>query len=387
MNDSDAEEGPDRPGDAPSPEQGPADAGAGSRKPATYDSDEEGADIDEDPALRRARAALRVSSVNDECIAGPMDAVSVDQLLRLRFSTPNHMPKSPRQQQQFRVLMEFATGKLADALHECRDASAEHHSKGGGSAYRCRMADQTALRAYKFLYLLPAMAFSYQQGLDTGIGEPQVGPATRLQSISDGRIGDLLTAVLAAAEELPAQRPPADEPTEAGAEWTEADARLQKAAAAVSGKRNGIGIAARRLEQQAGSSPLNERTLNILTSKHPAPGSRPEVSDTAHDTVRQLVAEARARTGMIAPVPPPASEVRRRLAERDKKRAQQGGGSKTSASGRGQDADAGFLPANNEFQPLKVSAEELLVVLRHAGAAKAAGLDGLRYEHLWMATG
>ena len=45
------------------------------------------------------------------------------------------------------------------------------------------------------------------------------------------------------------------------------------------------------------------------------------------------------------------------------------------------------MPANNEFQPLKVSAEELLVVLRHAGAAKAAGLDGLRYEHLWMATG
>ena len=130
----------------------------------------------------------------------------------------------------------------------------------------------------------------------------------------------------------------------------------------MSGQRNGIGIAARRLEQQAGSSPLNEHTLSILASKHPAPGSRPDVSDTPHEQVRQLVAEARARTGMSAPVPLPTAEVRRRLAERDKKRAKGGAANRWPGGGEGQ-GEGGFLPESNEVQPLDVTAEELLVVL------------------------
>ena len=91
---------------------------------------------------------------------------------------------------------------------------------GGGNEFRIRTAELTALRAFKFLYLLPAMAFAYQQGLNTGTGEPQVGPGTRLQSIAHGHIADLLGAVLTAARAVPTQRPPAAEPTAVGAAWT-----------------------------------------------------------------------------------------------------------------------------------------------------------------------
>ena len=347
--------------------------------------DEVGADVNEDPALLQARAALRIKSVNDACIAIPMDSVEVDKLITLRFATPTRMVKSVRQQLQFRVLLEWAFGQVADALRDCRDASADHASRGGnGSEFRIRTANRTAVRAYKFLHLLPALAFAYQHGLDTGIGEPQVGPGTRLQSISDGRIADLLAAVLVAAEVVPAQRSRAPDPTAAGAEWTEEDARLQKLCATISGQRNGIGLAARRLEQQAGSSPRNEDTLDALTGKHPAPGTRQRVSDTPHDTVRRLVSEARTRTRMVAPKSPLLSEVRRRLAERDKRRAAGQRSSNVATDGSG---NPGFLAASNMFQPIKVTGAGLQLTLRRAAAGKAAGLGGLRYEHLWLATG
>ena len=86
--------------------------------------------------------------------------------------------------------------------------------------------------------------------------------------------------------------------------WTLSDAALHDSCARLSGQRNGVGLAARRLEQREARAPADETTLAALRAKHPAAGARKaaHVYDTEHAEVRRLAAAARARRVQAMPI-------------------------------------------------------------------------------------
>jgi Reverse transcriptase (RNA-dependent DNA polymerase) len=350
---------------------------------------------------------FNISSVNDVAVAASLDSVSVDDLVRLRFFTSTRELRSRPLLQLWRTLVEFATGQFADALQERREAISERyggvpggHVGAGGNDFRVQCSARSVIRAYKFMHLLAPLAFAAQSA-----GPSVLGTAARLHAIVSGAFSELLGSVLAVARGAPTgtgrprgattsgqperrddnvmpERPGSCSPTRLDEPWTVDDTRKQRGCAILSGRRNGIRQAASRLEQQEGCTPAVEATLTLLLAKHPAAGTRGGVTDAAHEDVRALVSSARERVGLLAP------SMRTFLRHRDADIAG------ASGAGSGETVTALRLeseplpPASDQMStPLCVSALDLLGALRAASAGKSAGLDGLRYEHLWMAAG
>ena len=125
--------------------------------------------------------------------------------------------------------------------------------------------------------------------------------------------------------------------------WTESDRVLHESCAQLAGQRGGVAQAARKLEAREQHAPADEQTQQVLQDKHPTAGSRPHVTDSGPETVRQAA---------------------RAALDRLQDRAQ------SSA-------------ASSAATDIKVTEDDVKAALHRATAGKAAGPDGLRYEHLW----
>ena len=363
---------------------------------------------------RRRLVTPAYDSVGDERLAAVLDSVTTDTLVKTRFFTSANALRSSTQRQQWRLLMEFAAEQWKGALYSCVEAAQNRHNGEGGRRQSVQAAQQMAVRAYKFMHLLPPLVFGR---LDS---TSHKSVADRLQTTLSGDIHDLMAAVLKEAHpsagaptqqrgaahddahnsDVEARPPPLTEPD---SPWTPDDDLLHGSCARLSGQRNGVGLAARRLEQREARAPANETTLAALRAKHPPTGARThvQVNDTEHAVVQQQAAAARARrvhampTAAILKDAGSAPQADKRFAA-----AKEAAGT-NSGSGSGnpykkpaqrspwpppnapteQEAEDGPKP------PLTVSAGEIEAALRAAGAGKAAGLDGLRFEHLWVASG
>src|SRR6476646_11589733 len=64
-----------------------------------------------------------------------------------------------------------------------------------------------------------------------------------------------------------------------------------------------------------------------------------------------------------------------------------GDGEEAGDTGGNASGGVGFVAPSDTKQPVSITAGELLYTITHAGAGKAAGLDGGRIEQIWMAIG
>ncbi|KAG5179138.1 hypothetical protein JKP88DRAFT_291209 [Tribonema minus] len=290
------------------------------------------------PSKPQARASL-AWDLSTPSVVHALDQTNEADLLLLRFTTTANPFRTQLQCTQWARLVEHATRLLADATDSAREAARVRLHHGAG-AFAHQVSQTLVQRGYRLLHLLAAMAFGRQP---EGTGMP---PAARLAALLSGDFAELLRKTLSAAAALRAPKPNnaamASAQTNFDADWTEADSRQQTACAALSGKRRGVGLAAARLEAREACAPADEVTAQVLAAKHPETGTRPGVVDTPMEQVRGLAHDHSDRPEDAA-----------------------------SAAGR----------------RLEVEAADILSTLSAAGAGKAGGLDGLRYEHLLMAAG
>lgn len=354
---------------------------------------------------RNRLVAPDYDTIGDERLASALDDVSTDTLVETRFFTSAAALRSTAQQQQWRLLVEFATEQWKDGLYACVEATHGQHRGGGGRAAAVQAAELMAVRAYKFMHLLAPLVFAH-------LGDTcSMSVGDRLQAVLSGDIRALTASIMKAAHPSAARRTvrhAAERPasrgtvaanvaaplpvTEPDMPWTLSDAALHDSCARLSGQRNGVGLAARRLEQREARAPADEATLAALCAKHPAAGTRTaaHVYDTEHADVRRLAAAARARRVQAMPTAAVTAAAARRSAASGAAEQDGGDGGERPAPEREwpprgvvseEQAEDGPQP------PLALSADDIGSALRGAGAGKAGGLDGLRYEHLWVAVG
>jgi hypothetical protein len=270
-------------------------------------------------------------------------------MITYRHFTSARQFRSLRQRQRYTVVLTHILQLVSDSLDELRSAkrTAVH---GVGSA-QLAAAELTSRRATKLWHLQAAMAFGRQP---PGKG---ISPCERVDALLRGDIPWLLHNVLLLVRQTRVHsRPAAAAPVIPGAQFTERDRRQHQAAADVSSQRRGISQAARMLEAREAHAPADADTERQLRSKHLPAGARSSVTDSPHAEVRSAVAAAMARVAERSSSGPTAMEVE------------------------------GDTPLT-AVSPLIVTAKDVLAALSRAGAGRAAGLDGQRYEHLWMALG
>jgi hypothetical protein len=282
-------------------------------------------------------------------IAEALDCIPEGLLVETRQYTSAEPLRSKRQQKLYSLVLAHVTELLAAALDTQRSANRDV-ANGHGAANQAT-ATTLSRRAVKLWHLVTPLAFGRQQ---PGRG---VQPAERVHALFTGEIHWLLQHLLS--QQLPSPRPPGlPQPrhTEPDEEWTEADRWLQHSCAALSKKKRGISQAARKLEGRESHAPPDAATEAALRSKHPAAGTRPTVTDTAAGEVKTAVTAARARLNPRANSAPTDD---------------------MDVTGDGpQPHPASTTPL------LLVTASDVLAALNRACAGKAAGLDGLRYEHI-----
>lgn len=289
---------------------------------------------------------------NDAAIAAVLDSVSEAQMVQLRNVTSARVSRTQRQRRQFAAVMARAAKLFKQALDACRESI--HAAQEGAGATQAVQAALSLRRIVKLQWFIPVLAYGRQM---QGKG---VQPKQRMDALYSGTFAVALQKYLAAhlptAEGLPqpqqqqqqpsAVRPQQSAVSDADQGWTEADRLLHESCARLAGQRGGVAQAARKLEAREQHAPADEQTQQVLQSKHPAAGSRPQVTDSDPDTVR-----AAARAAL----------------DRVQDRAQ------TRAAGSAAAAD------------IEVTAEEFATTVNGTSAGKAAGPDGMRYEFLWAA--
>ena len=289
---------------------------------------------------------------NDTHIAAVLDSFTEAEAVTIRNVTSARTPRSSRQCRQFAAVLTGVVLLLKHALDDRRESAVA--TADGAGCTQARQADLSISRAAKLLYFVPVLAFGRQmQGKGTK-------PKDRMDALYNGTFAGSLQKHVEAhlvASDTEQRHMPQQQSlraqlntfdfgcsvSDADTGWTESDRRLHESCAELAGQRGGVAQAARKMEAREQHAPADEATQKVLQSKHPAAGSRPDVTDSAPDAVR-----AAARAAL------------QRLKERHES---------------GEDLDLA----------VRVTAADVQVNLSKSSAGKAAGPDGLRVEHLWAA--
>ena len=289
---------------------------------------------------------------NDTSIAAALDSIAEAEMVLINNVTSARTSRSPRQRRQYATVITWVQLLLKRALDARRESAIA--TAAGAGCTQARQAELSVTRAAKLLYFLPALAFGRQmQGKGTK-------PKERMDALYSGNFGAALQKYIDAHRHVPDplhqhqyqrrdDQPECSAPqqkqanqcpvSDADAGWSESDRRLHESCAELAGQRGGVAQAARKLEAREQHAPADEATQQVLRDKHPEAGSREGVTDSAPDAVRAAVKEALQRQ---------------------------------TDNG---DAEAAIL----------VTAEDVIAALSRASAGKAAGPDGMRYEHAWAA--
>ena len=291
---------------------------------------------------------------NDASIAAALDSITEAKMILIRNITTARTSRSPRQRKQFAAVMTWVQWLLKQALDARRESALA--TAAGAGCTQARHAELSVTRAAKLLYFVPVLAYGRQM---RGKG---VKPKERMDALYTGTFAAALQMYIDAhrptADSLAEQQTRSQHQTaatqpasvvdqcpvsDADKGWTESDRQLHESCAELAGQRGGVAQAARKLEAREQHAPADEATQQVLRDKHPAAGSREGVTDTAPDAVRAA-----------------AKAALKRLADRLDK------------SG---DSDVS----------IEVTFEDVVAALSRASAGKAAGPDGMRYEHAWAA--
>ena len=269
-------------------------------------------------------------SVNDPQVAAVLDAVTVDELLTLKFQTS---PRQPRRAKDWAALLGHALQALTDGIDLQRTAAVASQAGSGACAQRGARLRQD--RAAKLLHLLPVLVFGKQcpgRGLQFD---------ARLNAVLTGDLSSVVQSALSFAHKGHARTGAAVGLSEAGADFSVRDRALHDLGASLSWRRGGITKAAQLFTNNEGHAPADVTAREALQSKHPAPGERTDrVTDTPLATVRNLAAAAITR----------------------------------------------FTSAPNAAT-IRLNESDVLHALHQTKSGKAAGLDGLLNEHLFAALG
>jgi hypothetical protein len=292
-------------------------------------------------------------SHNDAAIAPVLDSISEEQMVLLRNITSARASRTSRQRRQFRAVMTHVVKLLKEALDAMRESI--EASKAGAGATQQTQADLSLRRAIKLWWFIPFLAYGRQM---EGKG---VRPKERMDALYSGTFAAALQKHLDAHRTaMQKQSQTTAQPfhvnasttttakqcpvSDADKGWSESDRQLHESCAELAGQRGGIAQAARKLEAQEQHAPADEQTQKVLQDKHPAAGSRANVTDTVPESVRAAAREALLRL-------------------------------QTKSDSRTTGSDTG----------IEVTEEDIRAALNKASAGKAAGPDGMRYEHAWAA--
>ena len=285
-------------------------------------------------------------SVNDAQIADALDDISVDTLIRTRFSTSARCLRSVTQCRQLRETLTHTLRQLNVLIDEAR--AAQRGTVGGVGAAAANATATSLVRAMKLLMLIfPAAVGKQKRGR-------AVAAKLRMHSLHAGTFAGLLSQTVAAASQCASSSSSECKLADPDGVFEVSDIKAQDVCAKICTKRGGLGQCARRLEAREARAPKDQTTLDVLVAKHQAAGASLTVTTKDTNTVRSTVAAALRRWGLA----PTATD--------------------TSSSGTDDDNND-----QRELDPLLVTSEDVMKALSKASAGKAAGLDGLRYEHLW----
>ena len=289
---------------------------------------------------------------NDADIAAVLDSFTPAEAVTIRNITSARKPRSSRQCRQFATVLTWVMLLCKHALDARRESVAA--TAAGAGCTQARQAELSVSRAAKLLHFIPVLAFGRQmQGKGTK-------PKDRMDALYNGTFAGSLRKYIDAhritaeteeqgvsKQQLPRAKPNSFDfgcpVSDADMGWTDSDRHLHESCAELAGQRGGVAQAARKLEAREQHAPADEATQQVLQSKHPLAGSRPDVTDSTPDVVRAA-----------------AREALRRLNDRQE---------------NGDEIDTAVL----------ITGADVRVNLSKSSAGKAAGPDGLRVEHLWLA--
>ena len=314
------------------------------------------------PAATRAAAGHKQSPAaepvmqpawtqNDVMIAAVLDSITEAEMVLIRNVTSARTSRSARQRKQFAAVMMWVQLLLKHAL-DARRESAIATAEGAGCT-QARQAELSVIRAAKLLYFIPVLAYGRQM---QGKGAK---PKERMDALYSGAFAASLQKYIETHrpsfesqqqarcpdnDDPPAMRAPRQSAvtqcpvSDADTGWSESDRCLHESCAELAGQRGGVAQAARKLEAREQHAPADEATQQVLRDKHPVAGARDDVTDSSPDVVRAA-----------------AKAALKRLAESD------------------------------DAVSIMVTDEDVITTLSRASAGKAAGPDGMRFEHAWAA--